>query len=93
MKVDKLLIALDRAYGFPNKVRSTVIKRNQWYDTKTNEHVIAFEYRTKVKPGIQPPQKPVQRISDINQRQRVLPGQNLVQNIRFPLMREIVEYS
>jgi hypothetical protein len=54
---NRLLALLDITLGFPNKIRSTVKKRWQAFDQRTAEHVFVLEYRIKVKPGIEPPQK------------------------------------
>jgi len=39
-KSNRLLVMLDRVFGFPNKIRSTFRKLSQDFDEKTNEHVI-----------------------------------------------------
>jgi len=44
-KWDRLLVALDKVFGFENRARSTVKKRRQLFDEKTNEHVFIIEYR------------------------------------------------
>jgi hypothetical protein len=35
----------DKVFGFENRARSTVRKRRQLFDEKTNEHVFILEYR------------------------------------------------
>jgi len=42
---DRLLVQLDKVFGFEGRVRSTVKKRRQAFDEKTNEHVFILEYR------------------------------------------------
>jgi len=64
---NKLLAELDKAVGFPNKVRSSVKKRWQGFDQWKNEHVIWLEYRIKVHPGNQPPPKPAKYLHDLHQ--------------------------
>jgi hypothetical protein len=44
-KWDRLLVALDKVFGFENRARSTVKKRPQLFDEKTNEDVFILEYR------------------------------------------------
>ena len=44
-KWDRLLVALDKVFRFENRARSTVKKRRQLFDEKTNEHVFILEYR------------------------------------------------
>jgi len=51
---NKLLAVLDQTLGFPNKIRSTVRKKAQFFDQRTGEHVFTLEYRIKVNPGVQP---------------------------------------
>jgi hypothetical protein len=65
---NRLLTLLDQTLGFPNKIRSTVKKRWQSYDQRTGEHVFVLEYRIKVKPGVYPPEKPIQSPRDLHQR-------------------------
>ena len=48
---NKLLVALDAAYGFPNKTSSTFRKLKQTYDNDKNQHVIWLAYIVKVDPG------------------------------------------
>lgn len=48
---NKLLAALDDAYGFPNKTSSTFRKLKQFYDNKRGQHVIWLAYIVKVNPG------------------------------------------
>lgn len=38
-KWDRLLVQLDKVFGFEDRKRSTVKKRRQAYDEKTGEHV------------------------------------------------------
>jgi hypothetical protein len=42
---DRLLVQVDKVFGFENRARSTVRKRRQLFDEKTNEHVFILEYR------------------------------------------------
>lgn len=51
-KVEYLLRALDRVFGFEDKKRSAFRKRSEWFDQKSNEHVILIEYRTSRKGQI-----------------------------------------
>ena len=44
-KWDRLLAQLDKVFGFEDRARSTVKKRRQGFDEKTNEHVFILEYR------------------------------------------------
>ena len=44
-KWDRLLVQLDKVFGFEDRARSTVKKRRQGFDEKTNEHVFIIEYR------------------------------------------------
>ena len=44
-KWDRLLAQLDKVFGFEDRARSTVKKRRQLFDEKTNEHVFILEYR------------------------------------------------
>jgi hypothetical protein len=44
-KWDRLLVQLDKVFGFQDRARSTVKKRRQLYDEKTGEHVFILEYR------------------------------------------------
>ena len=44
-KGDKLLAALDQVFGFQDRTKSSVKKRHQAFDQKTNEHVFIIEYR------------------------------------------------
>ena len=44
-KWDRLLAQLDKVFGFEDRARSTVKKRRQVFDEKTNEHVFILEYR------------------------------------------------
>ena len=44
-KWDSLLEQLDQVFGFPDRKKSTVKKRRQVFDEKTNEHVFILEYR------------------------------------------------
>ena len=44
-KWDKLLAALDQVFGFQDRTKSSVKKRHQAFDQKTNEHVFIIEYR------------------------------------------------
>ena len=44
-KWDRLLVALDQAFGFADRKKSSVKKRRQAFDEKTNEHVFIIEYR------------------------------------------------
>ena len=50
---NKLLAALDDAFGFPNKTTSTFKKLSQTYDNKLNRHVITIAYIVCVNPGQQ----------------------------------------
>jgi len=63
---NRLLLQLDKTIGFPQKIRSTVIKKWQGYDQWKNEHVIWLEYRIKVQPGTQPPPKQPQNLHDLH---------------------------
>ena len=44
-KWDRLLAMLDQVFGFQDRKRSSVKKRRQVFDEKTNEHVFIIEYR------------------------------------------------
>ena len=44
-KWDRLLVQLDKVFGFEDRKRSSVKKRRQAFDEKTGEHVILLEYR------------------------------------------------
>jgi hypothetical protein len=44
-KWDRLLGMLDQVFGFPDRKKSSVKKRRQVFDEKTNEHVFIIEYR------------------------------------------------
>ena len=44
-KWDRLLGQLDVVFGFTDRKKSTVKKRRQLFDEKTNEHVFILEYR------------------------------------------------
>ena len=44
-KWDRLLVQLDKVFGFEGRARSTVKKRRQAFDEKTGEHVFILEYR------------------------------------------------
>jgi len=44
-KWDRLLVQLDKVFGFEDRARSTVKKRRQVFDEKTGEHVFILEYR------------------------------------------------
>ena len=77
MSWNKLLIAIDQALGFQNKVTSNVVKKWQAFDNTTQEHVVQLEYRVKVKPADIPKPKPsVDLISTIKYRE-----QNLVKEL------------
>ncbi|PTU27697.1 hypothetical protein [Stenotrophobium rhamnosiphilum] len=62
---NKLLIALDQALGFPNKVESRISKKVEGFDRKTNEHVFQLEYRVRVNRGAaqQAPAKPAPNLT------------------------------
>ena len=63
---NRLLQVLDQTVGFPNKIRSRVVKKWQGFDQWKNEHVIVLEYRVKVNPGIPLPQCPPQYPQDVH---------------------------
>ena len=44
-KWDRLLVQLDKVFGFEDRKKSTVKKSRQVFDEKTNEHVFILEYR------------------------------------------------
>ena len=44
-KWDRLLAQLDQVFGFTDRKKSSVKKRRQGFDEKTNEHVFIIEYR------------------------------------------------
>lgn len=44
----KLLVWLDRVFGYPNKIDSGYKKHRQWFDEAKNEHVVIIEYRIQV---------------------------------------------
>ena len=44
-KSDRLLVQLDKVFGFEGQKRSTVKKRRRAFDEKTGEHVFILEYR------------------------------------------------
>ena len=69
-----MLALLDITLGFPNKIRSSVKKKWQAFDQRTGEHVFMLEYRIKVKPGIEPPPKPIVNPRDVHARAPVKPG-------------------
>lgn len=48
-KSNKLLVMLDRVFGFDDKEKSKFRKISQDFDERTNEHVIMIEYRVRVK--------------------------------------------
>jgi len=50
---NQLVRFLDKAFGFPNKIKSMVKKKGQFFDQRTGEHVFQLEYRIKVRPGIE----------------------------------------
>lgn len=56
---NQLLGLLDRTIGFPNKVRSYVKKKMQYFDQRTSEHVFVLEYRIKVRSGLLFKESPV----------------------------------
>ena len=56
---NQLLGLLDRTIGFPNKVRSYVKKKMQYFDQRTSEHVFVLEYRIKVRSGVLFKESPV----------------------------------
>ena len=77
MSWNKLLIAIDQALGFQNKVTSKVVKKWQAFDNTTQEHVVQLEYRVKVKPADLPkPQPRADLMSTIKYRE-----QNLVKEL------------
>ncbi len=45
IKWNRLLVQLDKVFGFEDRKRSTVKKRRQAFDEKTGEHVFLLEYR------------------------------------------------
>ncbi len=47
-KSNKLLVMLDRVFGFDDKEKSKFRKISQDFDERTNEHVIMIEYRVRV---------------------------------------------
>ena len=44
-KWDRLLVQLDKVFGFEDRARSTVKMRRQVFDEKTGEHIFIIEYR------------------------------------------------
>jgi hypothetical protein len=48
---DKLIVMMDRVFGFGQKQSSSVRKIKQDFDEKSNEHVIWLEYRIKPSRG------------------------------------------
>jgi hypothetical protein len=87
MSWNKLLIAIDQALGFQNKVTSNVVKKWQAFDNTTQEHVIQLEYRVKVKPADLPrPQPRVDLMSTIKYRE-----QNLVKELIKYIDKRIVD--
>ena len=44
-KWDRLLAQFDQVFGFTDRKKSSVKKRRQGFDEKTNEHVFIIEYR------------------------------------------------
>lgn len=77
MSWTKLLIALDLALGFQNKITSNVQKKWQGFDNVTQEHVVQLEYRVKVKPvEIPKPRLAVDLVSTMKFRE-----QNLVKEL------------
>jgi hypothetical protein len=44
-KWNKLLVMLGQVFGFQTRKKSSVKKRHQAFDEKTNEHVFILEYR------------------------------------------------
>ena len=74
---NKLLAAIDLALGYQNKISSNVVKKWQGFDNVTQEHVVHFEYRVKIKPvEISKPRPSVDLMSTIKYRE-----QNLVKEL------------
>lgn len=44
---NRLLDALDGAFGFDDQIKSTFRKVRQFFDERTNEQVIIIEYRVR----------------------------------------------
>ena len=87
MSWNKLLIAIDQALGFQNKIASNVVKKWQAFDNTTQEHVISLEYRVKLKPAELPKPKPrVDLMSTIKYRE-----QNLVKELIKYIDKRLVD--
>lgn len=86
---NKLLVAIDQALGFQNKVTSNVVKKWQAFDNTTQEHVVQLEYRVKVK--LTEPLKPTldsATLSTIKYRE-----QNLVKELIKYIDKRVVNKS
>jgi hypothetical protein len=88
---NRLLDLLDMTLGFPNKIRSTVNKKWQSYDQRTGEHVFVLEYRIKVKPGMEPPQKMPSTPRDLHAKPTVKPIKPVKPVGRMDTIRELMD--
>jgi hypothetical protein len=88
---NRLLDLLDKTLGFPNKIRSAVKKRGQSFDQRTGEHVFVLEYRIKVKPGIEPPEKPPRYLRDIRGRKPLVVASATLNASRMNTLRELLD--
>ena len=62
-KWDRLLAALDLVFGFQVWKKSSVKKRRQGFDEKTNEHVFIIDYRVMKGEHSDPKQRKEKGIS------------------------------
>jgi hypothetical protein len=90
---NRLLALLDVTLGFPNKIRSTVKKKWQAFDQRTGEHVFVLEYRIKVKPGVEPPEKPATSPRDLHSKRPVKPIKPKGQVSPMGMIRELMDES
>ena len=88
---NRLLNLLDRTLGFPNKIRSTVKKRWQSFDQRTGEHVFVLEYRIKVKPGVEPPEKPPQYLRDVRAKKPMIVASATLNTSSMNTLRELMD--
>jgi hypothetical protein len=88
---NRLLELLDKTLGFPNKIRSTVKKRWQSFDQRTGEHVFVLEYRSKVKPGVEPPEKPPQYLRDIRAKKPMVVASATLNASDRNILRELMD--
>jgi len=70
-KWDRLLAALDQVFGFQDRKKSSVKKRRQGFDEKTNEHVFIIEYRVMKGEHSDPKQRKEKGIERRNNKYKV----------------------